>query len=61
MAKKETIAWEHSEPGTGPIPRYQPPEDDDRAVKSGSRRDSPPVAYQESSDQLYIDNYLAGR
>lgn len=46
MAKKETIAQEHSEPGTGPppIPKRDDP-DKDRAIKSGSRRDSPPAAY----------------
>lgn len=45
MAKKGTIAWEHSEPGSGPTPVYTE-SDTDKAIKSGSRRDSPPAAYE---------------
>jgi len=44
MAKKESAAWEHSEPGTGPIPVYSDPEKD-KSIKTGSRRDTPPIAY----------------
>ena len=44
MAKKESIAWEHSEPGSGPTPVYSDP-NKDKSIKSGSRIDSPPAAY----------------
>lgn len=58
MARKESVALEHSEPGTNPIvPRYLN-STDDRAVVSGSRRDSPPAAY-ESNDEEWIRKYLA--
>lgn len=46
MAKKETIAWEHSEPGTGPTPVYTEA-DKDKAIKSGSRIDTPPIAKEQ--------------
>lgn len=50
MAKKETIAYEHSEPGNKPvIPVYSDP-NKDRSIKSGSRIDSPPAAYEDEGD-----------
>jgi hypothetical protein len=49
MPVADTVAWEHSEPGTGPIPNYQNPESD-RAIAGGWRRDSPPAAFPEYAD-----------
>ena len=48
---------EHSEPGTGqggePTPR-EPPEEGDKAIEGGWRRDPPPIAYEpvEESEQM---------
>jgi hypothetical protein len=41
----ESKEWEHSEPGTGNPPQPRTDEDgsDDLAIKTGSRRDSPPI------------------
>lgn len=44
MPVAETVAWEHSEPGTGPAPVYQNPEND-KAIKNGWRVDPWPAAY----------------
>lgn len=49
MAVAESVAWEMSEPGTGPIPVYQEPEKD-KDIAGGWRRDSPPAAYPEYED-----------
>lgn len=48
MAVAETVAWEMSEPGTGPTPVYQNPELD-KAIAQGWRRDSPPAAFAQVS------------
>lgn len=42
----DTVAWEHSPPGTGPIPVY-PNLQKDKAVANGWRRDSPPAAFED--------------
>lgn len=46
---------EHSEPGTGlggePTPR-EPPEEGDKAIEGGWRRDPPPVAYEEVEEAV---------
>jgi hypothetical protein len=41
----ESKEWEHSEPGTGspPAPRTSEDGSDDLAIKTGSRRESPPI------------------
>jgi hypothetical protein len=41
----ESKEWEHSEPGTGNPPQPRTDEDgsDDPAIKTGSRRDTPPI------------------
>ena len=50
MAKKETIAYEHSEPGYNPVvPVFSDP-NKDRSIKSGSRIDSPPAAYEQNDE-----------
>jgi hypothetical protein len=54
MARKETVAWERSEPGTGPIPAYEDPSKD-KSIATGSRRDSPPIAFEEIN--LFLQNY----
>jgi len=47
MARKGGIAEAYSEPGTGPSPAYLDVEREDKAVRNGWRRDSPPIAYPE--------------
>lgn len=55
MPRKESVAYEHSEPGNTPVvPVYSEPEKD-IAIKSGSRRDSPPIAFEVID--LFIQNY----
>lgn len=46
MAVAETVAWERSEPGTGPTPVYEDVTQD-KAIMQGWRRDSPPAAFVE--------------
>jgi len=49
MAVAEHVAWEMSEPGTGPMPVYQSPEKD-KDIANGWRRESPLAAYSEYAD-----------
>lgn len=48
MPGHEIGAWERSEPGSGPVPVYDTLED--KAIKNGWRRDSPPAAFSEYAD-----------
>lgn len=45
MARKGFVAEALSEPGSGPAPVYLDVEREDKAVRNGWRRDSPPIAY----------------
>lgn len=52
MGKAETIAWEHSEPGSGPTPVYDDP---DKAEANGWRLDSPPAAFKDPFLERFVD------
>lgn len=53
MAVADTVAWEMSEPGTGPTPNYQNPELD-KAIKEGWRYPSPPAAFAQISTTVQL-------
>lgn len=51
-AANEIAAWEHSEPGTGPMPVYGDAAQD-KAIKNGWRVESWPAAYPGYEDPFF--------
>lgn len=41
----DSVAWERSQPGSGPTPKYPDPSSD-KAIVNGWRYDSPPAAFE---------------